>query len=263
MEKIYQIELTTRCNLKCFYCPIEELDKKDMSFSTFKSIIDSIEGKAIILMQGTGESLLHKQFHGFLVYLKLRGHKATLITNGTMRIPDKTFALLDRVKYSIDEYTSDKKVKVLKGNEENITIDPKSSIFMVDYGQDPTELLKHTKINAYKQKLQQKDSYTKKYSVDNKQSCSAKECSFIKNDRKFFFASGKEAACCLMIFEDKSMTSRQVKKSLAAGVIPDPCKGCFYLTNDIPKFEEISKFHTLKIRFKFKLEKIFKKLRIY
>lgn len=32
---LYQFELTTHCNLNCFYCPIESLKKVHMDFKSF------------------------------------------------------------------------------------------------------------------------------------------------------------------------------------------------------------------------------------
>lgn len=71
VRDIHQIELTTRCNLKCHYCPhFPELPRKkeDMSWEDFEQALKLVEffvrqgTQAELSLTGIGESLLHPRF---------------------------------------------------------------------------------------------------------------------------------------------------------------------------------------------------------
>lgn len=59
---ICQVEISTFCNAKCFYCPNEFLDHQHMPFELFTELLETFPANARILLQGTGELLLHPQF---------------------------------------------------------------------------------------------------------------------------------------------------------------------------------------------------------
>lgn len=71
VRDIHQIELTTRCNLKCRYCPhFPNLPrvKEDMEWDTFQAALSVISffvrqgTQAELSLTGIGESLLHPRF---------------------------------------------------------------------------------------------------------------------------------------------------------------------------------------------------------
>lgn len=68
--KRVQIEITTKCNKKCFYCPIETMSNKHMSFEQFKLIVDKYKEPVNFLLQGIGEPFLHPDFMKMIVYIK-------------------------------------------------------------------------------------------------------------------------------------------------------------------------------------------------
>ncbi len=71
VRDVHQLELTTRCNLRCVYCPHYSnlpREKEDMAWDTFEAALDLV---AFFVRQGTqtelsltgiGESLLHPRF---------------------------------------------------------------------------------------------------------------------------------------------------------------------------------------------------------
>ncbi|MBF0168532.1 MAG: radical SAM protein [Alphaproteobacteria bacterium] len=105
------IELASRCNLKCPMCFREHRDipKQDvMNFDLFRKIIDEIEGNVYsIKLTGRGEPLMLKEFSRFLGYLKgKRFGEVAMITNGQLLNDDRMLAMIDSgmdfVSFSID-----------------------------------------------------------------------------------------------------------------------------------------------------------------
>lgn len=96
VNDIHQIELTTRCNLRCHYCPhFPELPRPrvDMSDDTFDATLSLIEyyvrrgTQTELSLTGIGESLLHPKFLSMVA----RARKAigtqrqlTITTNGLL-----------------------------------------------------------------------------------------------------------------------------------------------------------------------------------
>lgn len=67
-----EIEVTTRCNLKCIMCEHTYWDEpnSDMTFEEFKSIVDQFPRLKWIGLTGIGESFINKDFMKILSYVK-------------------------------------------------------------------------------------------------------------------------------------------------------------------------------------------------
>ena len=100
-----QIEVTTKCNFNCIYCPRQSLNKerlnRDMTFEHFKRIIDQIPLRSVKL-QGLGEPFLNKNIGQMAQYAKSRGIHVTTISNGSI-LPDiNTLKFFDEIRISFD-----------------------------------------------------------------------------------------------------------------------------------------------------------------
>lgn len=71
VRDVHQIELTTRCNLKCHYCPHHPnlpREKVDMEWPTFEAALDLVRffvrqgTQTELSLTGIGESMLHPRF---------------------------------------------------------------------------------------------------------------------------------------------------------------------------------------------------------
>jgi hypothetical protein len=71
IRDIHQLELTSRCNLKCHYCPHHPnlpRPKEDMSWETFEAALSLVDfycrqgTQTELSLTGIGESLLHPRF---------------------------------------------------------------------------------------------------------------------------------------------------------------------------------------------------------
>ena len=101
--RIYQLEITNFCNLKCPMCPRKKMtrDIGFMDFDFFKRIIDQLDRPQAIELFGFGESVLHKNFLQMVEYCKNKGHYTVLATNGTKSMLHK-YDILDFIVFDLD-----------------------------------------------------------------------------------------------------------------------------------------------------------------
>lgn len=105
------IELSSRCNLKCPMCFREHRTipiQNNMPFELFQKIIDEIEGNVYsIKFTGRGENQMNKDFCKYISYIKNKKFgEVALITNGHLMNEDSMRAIIDAgmdfVSFSID-----------------------------------------------------------------------------------------------------------------------------------------------------------------
>jgi MoaA/NifB/PqqE/SkfB family radical SAM enzyme len=93
------IESTSRCNLRCGYCPNKDVEKEDhgfMSLDTFRSIIDQVAGHAYdVNLFHRGEPLMHPKLSEMVAYAKSKGLYTRIHTNITLLSEKKARALID------------------------------------------------------------------------------------------------------------------------------------------------------------------------
>jgi MoaA/NifB/PqqE/SkfB family radical SAM enzyme len=95
----YQIEVTSRCNLKCVMCPVtvlaEHWPARDMSWETFGRIAAAFERTKWVHLQGWGEPLLHRRVFDMIARAKSAGCRVGFTTNGTRLTRANGARLLD------------------------------------------------------------------------------------------------------------------------------------------------------------------------
>jgi len=111
-----QIEITNRCNYDCGMCPRESfnLPDKDIPFDIFKKIIDKTDFYSHITLTGWGEPLLHPQLLEMIAYVKGKGHRVGITTNGLVlaRFMDDFIKMrLDKLTISLDSVEDGLKVE--------------------------------------------------------------------------------------------------------------------------------------------------------
>ena len=83
--KAWQIELTTRCPLRCAMCVRQAYKgegRKDMALSDFKKIVPYLKDVENVVLEGWGESLLHKDLVECIELIKKEGARAGFVTSG-------------------------------------------------------------------------------------------------------------------------------------------------------------------------------------
>ena len=117
------VEITTRCNLKCKYCSRSFLNKegKDMPKEVFQRIIDSLPHAYRITLVGLGEPLLHPEITDIVSFAAGRGRRVALVTNA-MQL-DAPFseklikAGLSSIAFSIDAAEQDMASELRTGTD--------------------------------------------------------------------------------------------------------------------------------------------------
>lgn len=83
-----QIEVTTRCNASCHYCPRTTYrtswNNRDLSLETFRTLLPVIADTKRIHLQGWGEPFLHPQLFEMIARAKKTGCKVGTTTNGML-----------------------------------------------------------------------------------------------------------------------------------------------------------------------------------
>ncbi|OGA74763.1 MAG: hypothetical protein A3G27_09275 [Betaproteobacteria bacterium RIFCSPLOWO2_12_FULL_66_14] len=95
----FQLEVTTRCNLKCVMCPVtvfaDHWPARDMSWETFERIATAFDRVNWVHLQGWGEPLLHRRLFDMIERAKSAGCKVGFTTNATRLTPKTDARLLD------------------------------------------------------------------------------------------------------------------------------------------------------------------------
>jgi MoaA/NifB/PqqE/SkfB family radical SAM enzyme len=83
----FQIEVTSRCNLKCVMCPVtvlaEHWPARDMAWETFERAAAAFARAKWVYLQGWGEPLLHRRIFDMIGRAKQAGCRVGFTTNGT------------------------------------------------------------------------------------------------------------------------------------------------------------------------------------
>jgi MoaA/NifB/PqqE/SkfB family radical SAM enzyme len=104
-----QIEVTSRCNARCIYCPRtvyrSHWQNRDLPLKTFQRIIPALPKAALTYLQGWGEPLLHPDFTAMVRMVKAAGSTVGTTTNGILlnngRVRDLIKAGLDILTFSL------------------------------------------------------------------------------------------------------------------------------------------------------------------
>ena len=108
----WQIELTTRCPLRCKMCIRTEgadWQYQDMPLEDFKKLLPYLKDVETVVLEGWGESLLHKDLSQCIRLVKKEGSQVGFVTSGMglteNRVADLIGAGLDFVGFSISGTT--------------------------------------------------------------------------------------------------------------------------------------------------------------
>lgn len=119
------IEITTRCNLKCVYCArsLWKRHSKDMAKKMFSRILDLLPHAYRITIVGLGEPLMHPHVVDFVAETASRGRRAAVVTNAMLLDEPMSYALikagLHSIAFSIDGPTQETASDVRTGSDMN------------------------------------------------------------------------------------------------------------------------------------------------
>ena len=84
---LLKLELTDKCNAKCVFCDVHRAEEKEtgfMSFEVVEQAINEFPEIKLVHPYGRGESLLHPQILEILDYIKTKGKRIVIYTNGSL-----------------------------------------------------------------------------------------------------------------------------------------------------------------------------------
>ena len=125
------IEPTVACNLRCIMCPSDKIREqrkvRNMSFESFKKVIDSIPTLMKVTVQGLGEPLLAPDFFNMVNYANQKDIAVTTTINATFideKIAKKVVESgLSRIYISLDGATKETYEKIRRGANFERTLD--------------------------------------------------------------------------------------------------------------------------------------------
>lgn len=105
-----QVEVTTRCNALCSYCPRtlygRSWPQRDLPIDIYQRLAPDLFRASHVHLQGWGEPLLHPQLFQMAQLARNAGCQVGTTTNGTLLDPDMAQRLVDTgfniVAFSID-----------------------------------------------------------------------------------------------------------------------------------------------------------------
>lgn len=241
----FQIEITTACNFRCFYCIGRTWKPRHMTWELFESVIEQLpRGRHIVSLQGEGEPLAHPRFWQMLGRVLALGYQPYLITNCSFpRTPELakyvptvgvSLDTLDREEAdSIGRFRLD---RVLANFEALLALAGPSRIVVhtVDFGQDRTALDDYLRRHGVKQQivqpLQTKEDYRQRY-VHRVQavpaSLSPGACANLLQPRmRFFNIDGISMPCSYIKDASRYESTARLRADFAEGKVPDACRGC-------------------------------------
>lgn len=97
-NKIY-VEITNICNLKCSFCSLDNLPKKEMQVEEFKKVIDKVKDyTSSIYLHIKGEPLMHSHLDEILTICDENKINVKITTNGTLLKKQKEILLKHQIK---------------------------------------------------------------------------------------------------------------------------------------------------------------------
>ena len=83
-----QVEVTTRCNAACVYCPRtayrDAWQDRSISPAAFRRLLPALRKTRLVHLQGWGEPFLHPDFFSLTALAKTAGCRVSTTTNGTL-----------------------------------------------------------------------------------------------------------------------------------------------------------------------------------
>lgn len=213
-----------------------------MSEECFKKIVQSEKTPTLLLLQGTGEPLLHPSFWKMVVFAKEMGHHIGIITNGSIEIDQKNLFLLDAIGFSLD--TLDEALAKRSGRTSPSqtlkhllachSLTPKKiKLYTVNYGQDLEPLkafAKEQNIPLLIQRIQPKKSY-QAHDTTEPLPYTTYQCTYLENEKMhYYFVDGTKAPCCFMIDATKVLSTKEIRQHLSQKSVPSCCTQCGELT---------------------------------
>jgi MoaA/NifB/PqqE/SkfB family radical SAM enzyme len=241
---LVQIEITTRCNFRCFYCAGREMTQAHMDWDRFAEILNRVPKHASrVSLQGEGEPMSHPRFWEMVQAIRERGLVPYTITNGSLIEPEAVAAAFPTIGLSIDTVDAElaerigrfKLDRVITNLDRLLTLMvPERIVVHTVYLGQPLEtlreFLRERKLTKHIiQPLQSKADYARYYSGVNASEwgpCTF-SCRYLEQPLMRYYAiDGTELPCCFIKDTTGFVSAEHLRAQLEQKSVPGSCAGC-------------------------------------
>jgi len=240
-----QLELTTICNLNCFYCAGRQMPQRHMAFETFTQIIDALPPQlAQVSLQGEGEPTLHPDFKRMTRYCIDHNREPYTITNFHSSAIIERSGILDYPTFGVSLDSLDDAIlqKIgrsvhTRANIEKYITDQRVEIYTVSFGQDIRPVARWCQQRGFRhlvQPLQTKPDYVATYQIKGFRQVAYNDvphqlsCPHMHTYSPYFTVTGEERPCCY-IKTPQCAPRKEMQDKMRKGIVPPECQGCHLL----------------------------------
>lgn len=244
-----QIEITTICNYRCFYCAGRDMPQRHMPMEQFLGILERLPPSVRqVSLQGEGEPTSHNRFRDMVAAVRQRGLEPYTITNASLIRDPQWFAqAFPFIGISIDTLDAELAESVgrirlhraLKGVDRLIGAMGAQRIVLhtVNFGQPLDAIREWVRAKGFGkhvvQPLQGKADYVRSYRYKPPprelpaELPFALQCKYLEGDiTSYYSLDGVELPCCFIKDTASFRSAAELRASLAVGRIPPACAGC-------------------------------------
>ncbi|MDM4769276.1 radical SAM protein [Solimonas sp. SE-A11] len=244
-----QIEITTICNYRCFYCAGRDMPQQHMPMERFLGILERLPPSVRqVSLQGEGEPTAHNRFRDLVAAVRQRGLEPYTITNASLIRDPLWFAqAFPLIGISIDTLDAQlaesigrlKLHRALKGVDRLIAAMGARRIVLhtVDFGQPLDDIREWARAKGFGQHrvqpLQGKADYVRSYRYKPPprelpaEAPFALQCRYLEQAiTSYYTLDGTELPCCFIKDTSSFRSSAELRADLAAGRVPASCSGC-------------------------------------
>jgi hypothetical protein len=250
--RFVQIEVTTHCNMACFYCAGRAMSQRHIAFDLFEAILARLPKRPLtVSLQGEGEPFLHPRFWDLVARVQESGHTPFTITNGSALVdPDRVARAFPHIGVSLDtlDVALAERIgrvqlpRVLRNLERLIEcMGPRRiDLYTVDFGQPQEEVrlfaARH-RLRHIVQPLQRKEDYRRQYAerVAPVTTAGSQRCRYVDSGfMRYFNAAGVAMPCPFIKDARQYQSIDALRAQFDAGAAPDCCAGCAQLASPTP-----------------------------
>lgn len=241
----FQIEVTTVCNFRCFYCIGRTWQPRHMKMELFESILGQLpKGMHTVSLQGEGEPLAHPQFWTMAEKVVESGFTPYTITNGSLVDPVRMAAIFPTVGFSIDTIDPAEADRIGRRHLHRVLrrfealcqyMGPdRIIVHSVDLGQNIGPLrafLTRAGVERHiVQPLQSKSDYRQRYSdlkLPSSMQTYRGPCNYLtRPTMRYFNVDGRSLPCPFIKDTTGYLSDKSLLDEFASSSVPGICAGC-------------------------------------
>lgn len=242
--RFVQIEITTICNFRCFYCAGRDMPQEHLGLVRFEEILDSLpRGPFKVSLQGEGEPTAHPDFWTMAQMVSMRGKTPYTITNGSNIDVQRAATVFQQIGVSLDTLDREEadrigryKLHKVLANVDSLVAamgPDRVIIHTVNYGQPLDSLRAYLAARGLGkhlvQPLQSKPDYSYRYPTQIPIVSDAYHyrCPYVTAPfMRYYDMRGNEMPCCFIKDHRTFVSTEHIVSELEQKRVPESCVGC-------------------------------------